>query len=64
MKEAPKKRGRVSAKRAREDDENEASAAASDKVVRMFKDDPIPEEQPILLTGGIMRDYQVSTLTK
>ena len=59
VKEAPKKRGRVSAKRGREDEDETEAAGATDKAVRMYKDEPIPEEQPILLTGGIMRDYQV-----
>jgi hypothetical protein len=56
-KDLPKKAGRVSAKRARDEAEVEGSSGKSD---RFYNGEPIPEQQPILLSGAIMRDYQVT----
>ena len=55
LQETPKARGRLSAKRPRE----EESEPTPEKSVRLFKGEPVPEEQPILLSGAVMRDYQV-----
>ncbi len=29
------------------------------ELARTFEGEDIPDEQPLLLTGGVMRDYQV-----
>ena len=55
LQETPKGRGRLSAKRPRE----EEAEVTTEKSVRLYKGEPVPEEQPILLSGAVMRDYQV-----
>ena len=54
--------GRQSTKRAREEEDEAVIPDESSKSGRLCKGEPIAEEQPILLTGAVMRDYQVIIL--
>lgn len=66
-KETPKqtRSGRKrSKKRGREEDDESENVAKKPKIERKFKDQDIPEEQPLLLTGGLMRDYQLKVGNK
>jgi ATP-dependent DNA helicase len=61
--EATKKRGRAAMMKVDEDDEEgrKAKKARMEKAEsdRRFEGKAIPENQPLLLTGGIMRGYQL-----
>ena len=42
--------------------ETSSNAKKTKRANRIFKDQTIPDEQPMLISGGVMRDYQVEGL--